>query len=241
MMAMLAQVEQPAPPIGIDCKKPYECEFYAWCHRDDVGPDLSQEVEFVPAVVKRLDDLRYPLHFADFETLGPALPVFPGTSPYQRTRVQWSIHTLRADGTLEHAEWLVCSAEENPDADFMGSLLDALPREGTFVHYSSYERTQMVDIACRYPEFRQRLIDLIPGFYDKLVENLVKRGISYADLRLNAGSGLLDFDLGERVVKLGCLHPVFGSTGKKWSIKDAIKVLAPELPPYESLAIGKGT
>ena len=160
MMAMLAQVEQPAPPIGIDCKKPYECEFYAWCHRDDVGPDLSQEVEFVPAVVKRLDDLRYPLHFADFETLGPALPVFPGTSPYQRTRVQWSIHTLRADGTLEHAEWLVCSAEENPDADFMGSLLDALPREGTFVHYSSYERTQMVDIACRYPEFRQRLIDL---------------------------------------------------------------------------------
>jgi len=240
MMAMLAQIEQPAPPIGIDCKKPYECEFYAWCHKEDVGPDLTQEVEFVPAVVKRLGDLRYPLHFVDFETLGPALPIFPRTSPYQRTRVQWSIHTLYDDGTLDHSEWLLSSADEVPDRQFMVSLLDALPSEGTFIHYSAYERTQMVDIACRYPEFRQRLIDLIPGFYDKLAENLATRGISSADLHLDAASGLLDFDLGARVVKDGCLHPVFGPTGRKWSIKDAIKVLAPDLPPYASLSVGNG-
>jgi len=240
MMAILAQAEQPERPLGVNCKEPYECEFYAWCHADDVEPDLSQEAQFVPAVLKRLDGLRYPLHFVDFETMAPALPIFIGTGPYQRTRVQWSIHTLHEDGRLDHAEWLLSGADENPDADFMGSLLNALPREGTFVHYSSYERTQMVDIACRYPEFRQRLVDAIPGFSDKLVETMVKRGISHADLRLGGADGLLDFDLGERAVKLGCLHPVFGPKGTKWSIKDAIKILAPDLPPYASLTIGNG-
>ena len=36
MMAMLAEPEPPARPVGIDCHKPYECEFCAWCHADDV-------------------------------------------------------------------------------------------------------------------------------------------------------------------------------------------------------------
>jgi hypothetical protein len=240
MMAMLAQSEQPAAPIKVNCKAPYECEFYAWCHRDDEEPDQSQDVEFVPAVLKRLSDLSYPLHFVDFETLNPALPIFVGTSPYQTTRVQWSIHTLQADGTLAHTEWLLSNCDRNPDAEFMATLLDGLPGEGTFVHYSPYERTQMVDIACRYPEFRQPLADRIPGFRDKMCEKLAERGISYADLRPRANGGLLDFDLGARVVKDGCLHPVFGPDGKKWSIKSAIKVLATDLPPYSSLAIGNG-
>lgn len=42
-------------------------------------------------------------------------------------------------------------------------------------------------------------------------------------------------------MKNGCLHPVFGPKGTGWSIKNAIKVLAPDLPAYESLAIGNGS
>jgi len=240
MMAMLAQTEQPQAPEGVNCKKPYECEFYDWCHADEVEPDLSQPVEFVPAILKRLDELRYPLCFADFETLNPGLPVFPGTSPYQVTRVQWSLHTLQEDGTLEHAEWLLSSADEIPDREFMATLLDALPAEGTFIHYAPYERTQMIDIACRYPEFRQPLIDLIPGFHDKLVEKMAERGLSHADLHPRHEGGLLAFDLGTRIVKDGCLHPVFGPDSKKWTIKLAISVLARDLPPYASLAVGNG-
>jgi len=240
MMAMLAEPEPPAQPVGIDCHKPYECEFYSWCHADDIEPDLSQDVEFVPAVLKRLDDLRYPLHFVDFETINPGLPIIPGTHPYQVVRVQWSMHVLDERGELTHREWLVGRADESPDGEFMRTLLGALAGNGTFVYYSSYERTQMVDIASRYPEFRQPLIDRIPGFYDKLTEKLAKQGSSYADLHPASEGGLLDFDLGSRVVKEGCLHPVFGPDGKKWSIKPAIKVLARDLPPYDSLVIGNG-
>lgn len=240
MMAVLALPEPPDPPAGVSCQKPYECEFSAWCHGDAATPDLTAPILTEATVLKRLDDLVFPLHFVDFETVMPALPVFPGTGPYQTSRVQWSVHTLDADGTIEHSEWLLDDASSSPDRAFFESLMDALPTEGTFVHYSSYERTQLVDIACRIPEFRQVLVDRIPGFFPALDRKLTARGINHALVR-PAGGGLFDFDLGTRVVKDGCLHPVFGPTGGGWSIKSAIKILAPNLPSYDGLAVSDGT
>jgi hypothetical protein len=240
MMAMLAEPEPPDRLITVDCVKPWECEFFAYCHADDPVPNLDEPVRFVPEVTRRLEDLRWPLHFVDFETLMPALPVFPGTRPYQLTRVQWSAHTLHQDGTLEHREWLVGDAAENPDTEFFRTLFDALPAEGTFVHYSPYERTQLVAIAADHPELRQELLDRIPGFYATLSKRLYERGLPHSELRRPVSGGMLDFDLGARIVKDGCLHPVFGPFGGGWSIKDAIKVLARDLPPYGELRVGNG-
>jgi hypothetical protein len=240
MMLMLAQPEPPEAADDVSCTSPYECEFFAHCHRDELAVDLDAPAEYDQAVVKRLDDLAFPLHFVDFETLAPALPLFVGTRPYETTRVQWSIHSLHTNGVITHAEWLVEDAERNPDEEFMDSLLRTLPTVGTFVHYSPYERTQMVDIACLHPRFRPPLVAHIPGFYDSLVRKLKKRNISYPELRRPTEGGLLDFDLGAQVVKDGCFHPVFGAQGKGWTIKSAIKVLAPDLPAYDTLAVGNG-
>jgi hypothetical protein len=241
MMEMLAQPQPPTPPANINCEKPYECDFIAWCRRDVAGPDLSVEVRTVPSVLARLKGLPFPLHFVDFETVMPALPIFVGTRPYQTIKVQWSLHTLHEDGTLEHAEWLIGDASVDPSGEFARTLFDALGTEGTFVHYSPYERTALIDIALRLPEWRQPLVDHIPGFYGKLAEKLAANGISYADLHRPASGGLVDFDLGARVVREGCLHPVFGPMGGGWSIKDAIKILAPNLPAYEALAVSNGS
>ena len=201
-------------------------------------PDYSGEVTTVDSVLARLDDLRFPLHFVDFETLNPALPIFVGTCPFQVSRVQWSVHTLRADGRLDHAEWLASDAPRDPDPEFMRTLLEALGTEGTFVHYSAYERTQLVDIAWRHAEFRQPLVDRIPGFRDKLTEKPAREGVSYAGLRPAASGGLADFDLGMRVVREGCIHPTMGPG--HYTIKTAIKLLARALPPYEGLAVSTG-
>jgi hypothetical protein len=189
-------------------------------------------------VLARLGDLGFPLHFADFETLNPALPLFVGTRPFQVVRVQWSVHTLHADGRLEHAEWLTDDLSTSPDPEFMRTLLEALGDQGTFVHYSPYERTQLVDIAWRHPEFRQPLADRIPRFRDKLIEKLTREGESYAKLRPAAAGGLADFDLGARVVREGCIHPTLPAG--RYSIKTAIKLLARDLPPYEGLAVSNG-
>lgn len=196
---------------------------------------LERKLLVEPAILKRLDDLRFPLYFVDFETLMPGLPFFIGTSPYQIVRVQWSVHVLHEDGVLEHHEWLASSADQNPDAEFMRTLLEVLGDDGTFIHYSPYERTQLVDIATRIPEFAQPLVDRISGFLGKLEEKAARLG-TRIDVRPSTG-GMQDFDLGARVVKDGCFHPDMHSG---WSIKGAIKAMAPDLPPYESLAVSNG-
>ena len=47
-----------------------------------------------------------------------------------------------------------------------------------------------------------------PGFYDSLIRKLKKRSISHPELVRPTEGGLLDFDLGARVVMLGCAASV---------------------------------
>lgn len=239
---MIAVLEEAAPPdVTPDdsfCLKPYECEFYAYCTRGIEPPDYSDvEPQVEGWVARRLEDLRFPLLFVDFETVNPALPIFVGTSPYQQVKVQWSLHRLDADGSLEHHEWLAETTERNPQAEFLTTLLDALGSVGTLVHYSSYEITHLVDLAVRLPELRQRLLATVPGIYERVAQKLAERGEAPPP-RPQPTGGLLTFDLGREVVARGVSHPAL--EGNKWSIKTALPLLAPTLPPYSSLAIPDG-
>ena len=52
-----------------------------------------------PAIREVLAAAVFPVHFIDFETIAPALPLYPGTRPYDTIPVQWSDHVLHEDGT----------------------------------------------------------------------------------------------------------------------------------------------
>ena len=46
------------------------------------------------------------LGFLDFETIGRALPPWPGLSHWHQAAAQFSYHESRADGSYSHHEWL---------------------------------------------------------------------------------------------------------------------------------------
>jgi hypothetical protein len=115
--------DMPGIDIGAHCSQPYDCEFFAWCSRDEpaypvsilprgatlaaelradglrdlrevpedrLGNDVhrrvwrvtrSGEVEIDPAVAPLLRALPYPRSFLDFETIAPAILLWPGTRP----------------------------------------------------------------------------------------------------------------------------------------------------------------
>ena len=58
------------------------------------------EAELSPGAAEKLAALPWPRYFLDFETVGPAVPLWPGTRPYQKIPMQWSCHRQEADGTL---------------------------------------------------------------------------------------------------------------------------------------------
>lgn len=45
-----------------------------------------------------LDSLKYPIYYLDFETIGPAIPKFDGTRPYENIPFQYSLHIVKEKG-----------------------------------------------------------------------------------------------------------------------------------------------
>jgi hypothetical protein len=59
------------------------------------------------AIKAFLDNLVYPVAYFDFETVGPAIPLFDGSSPYKQVPFQYSMHVIQQPGAKpEHFEFL---------------------------------------------------------------------------------------------------------------------------------------
>ena len=157
--------------VGRHCASPYRCSFYGHCHQGEAGIDRPLSIS--PSLASRLGEIAFPAAFLDFETVGPAVPVYVGTRPYQRVPFQWSMHVLDADGRLSHASFLNGDAED-PRERFITGLLEAVPSEGSIVAYSPYERTMMRELAEAFPQHRDGLLALCDRVVDLL--KLVRGG-----------------------------------------------------------------
>ncbi len=120
-----------------------------------------------PGLRAALQEVTYPVYFLDFETFNPALPVYPGTRPYQVTPFQWSLHVRDGAGDLSHRSFLA-DGDGDPREAFAASLLDAVGSEGTIVSYSGYEQTIIRQLADDHPAFAERLTGLDDRFLDLL-------------------------------------------------------------------------
>jgi Domain of unknown function(DUF2779) len=118
-----------------------------------------------PDLKRELEDVRYPAHFLDFETVGPAIPKYRGTRPYQAIPFQWSDHILKDDGCLEHREFLH-EGTDDPREAFARTLLDVLGREGTIFTYTGYEEVIIRGLAEDLAHHRDRLLETLDRIKD---------------------------------------------------------------------------
>ena len=122
--------------------------------------------EFIdPGLTDELRSVEYPLHFLDFETVGPAIPRYPHTRPFQTIPFQWSDYLLHAEGTLEHREYL-CAENKDSREEFTRTLLEALGEKGSIFIYTSYEKDLIIILAEALPLYRERLLHLLDRFKD---------------------------------------------------------------------------
>jgi predicted RecB family nuclease len=157
---------------------------------DDVPPDFpgltaaqrevcdllrSGETRIADGAARQLAALERPLHFLDFETFAPALPLYPGTRPYQTIPFQWSDHVLHVDGTLAHHDFIF-DGTGDPRPAFLAAVLEALGERGRVVVYSGYENRILGELARDFPDsaaaverVQRRLFDL-----EKVIKQHVK-------------------------------------------------------------------
>lgn len=125
-------------------------------------PYISREL------ARSLRALDGPVAYVDFEAMNPAVPIYPGTRPYQRLVFQWSLHRHDGMGQLSHADYLGDHTQDPREA-FIVSLIDALDAvDGPIVVYSAYERGALQELAEQFPHYAkplQRIIDRLADLY----------------------------------------------------------------------------
>ncbi len=129
----------------------------------------SGELYVSPGLVTALEGSGPPACYLDFETANPAMPLYPGTRPYQTLPFQWSLHRVDDDHRVSHQAFLAEGADD-PRRAFCEGLLEALPSDATPVHvYSHFEATRLSELINEFPDLapglnniRERLLDLLP-------------------------------------------------------------------------------
>jgi predicted RecB family nuclease len=145
---------------------------------------VDSSVSGAPWVSERLSevlsDIGHPIRFIDFETVGPAVPLYPSTRPREVIPFQWSCHTLQSDDKLEHSDYLA-GGESDPRREFVDSLLRSVGTEGPVLVYSPYEQTTLRRLAMQFPDIASEIDSLIGRFVDLL--SLVKENYYHPDFK----------------------------------------------------------
>lgn len=205
------------PVTGLKGRKARLADWVNAGHRDirdvpaaDITAALQRRIHRVtsagsPEVLdgarQALNALDYPRYFLDFETVGPAVPFWAGTRPYQAVPVQYSVHVDDGSGDgayqgMQHHEFLDLSGAA-PMRALAERLIEDLGNTGPVLMYTTYEKTVIETLIGLFPDLSGPLQAIIERLYDM-----------------------------KPVVKDHYYHPqMLGS----WSIKAVLPALAPHL------------
>lgn len=107
--------------------------------------------------------------FLDFETIGFAVPIWAGTSPYAQLPFQYSMHHVGADGEMLHYEFLDTDGEDPSEAMADALIRDCSDSGPIFAYNASFEMTVIRKLAQRFPghaksldAINKRVVDLLP-------------------------------------------------------------------------------
>ncbi len=118
-------------------------------------------------IAERMESWKWPLHFLDFETFGPAVPRYPGTRPYQGVPFQFSCHVqTQPGGELVHYEFLYDGIDD-PRPWVAQALIAAVGPKGSIVAYNKgVEEGAVEQLAQASPVHAQALARFAGRFVD---------------------------------------------------------------------------
>lgn len=110
-----------------------------------------------------------PTFYLDFETMRPAIPLYPGTRPYQQIPFQWSLHHLGAGGAVTHWAFLA-EGRTDPRRALATSLIEAVggSADPVLAYNAAFEAEVLRQLADHLPD----LADTLRAIEDRLADPL---------------------------------------------------------------------
>ena len=140
----------------------------------------GQPVVDVASLKRDLAGLRWPVAHLDFETVMSALPLWPGTRPYQAIPFQYSVHIQHEDGALEHSGYLHAGTDD-PRRPLAQQLVTTLDGHGSIVHYTNYENRILKDLEAAFPDLAPQIAAIRRRLFD--LEGIVRQRTKHPDAR----------------------------------------------------------
>jgi hypothetical protein len=120
-----------------------------------------------PEAVALMQALPYPRHYLRFDTVGFAVPIWPGTRPYQVLPFQWSCDVQGADGQRLHHSFLADAQGGDPRRAFANTLLQVLGDSGAVLAYNAgFEGNRIRDLALQFDDLAPALEAVLPRIVD---------------------------------------------------------------------------
>jgi hypothetical protein len=125
-----------------------------------------------PELTAFLANMRHPIFFLDFETFGPAIPMFDGARPFEQIPFQYSLRIVRQpEATPEHHEFLA-DGTIDPRPELLQRLRALLGTNGSIVAYNAaFEHRILKQCCAEVPTNRNwlgqtedRFVDLLAPF-----------------------------------------------------------------------------
>jgi hypothetical protein len=119
---------------------------------------LQRQLIVDPGLGEVLAGFRYPIAMLDFETVGAALPVWNGCSPFGAVPAQFSVHTIHEDGGVSHSAYLA-NGPGDPRPAVAEALVQALDgAETVLAWHASVEKRCLSHLANACPEHAPALL-----------------------------------------------------------------------------------
>ena len=114
--------------------------------------------------------LNYPLYFLDFETIGPAIPIYNGSRPYQQLVFQYSLHIQETSTSeLKHRDYLA-DPTEDPRIGFIEKLIHDCGSRGDILVYNiGFERGKIDDLIKSFPKYSKELRGIVNRLKDLMI------------------------------------------------------------------------
>jgi len=116
-----------------------------------------------------LDMLKYPLYYLDFETMGPAIPIYDGVRPYQTIPFQFSLHIVENDKSESVHHSFLADGIEDPRPQLLHELQRLLGSQGSIIAYNSgFEEGVLKELVKAFPEYSDWLEGILVRIVDLL-------------------------------------------------------------------------
>lgn len=196
----------------------------------------SGRVEHGPDAARIVRGLGWPRYYLDFETTQCAVPIWPGTRPYQPLPVQWSCHVEWWNPSTAPDQFLF-DREAEPLRAFAESLIVAVNQPCTVpLTYGSTMSRGLARITTRAfgdTVARGPILVYNAAFEKRILNELAEALPDLAPALRGIRERIVDL---LPIVRAHYYHPAMHGS---WSLKAVLPTIAPQLC-YDALDIGDG-